>query len=53
MPAIIEPIGPPGPDAPRQPLWRRLGWFIGIAVAATTATILVAYALKAPLALLR
>ena len=53
MPAIIEPVGPPEPGAPRAPLWRRLGWFVAIALAATTATILVAYGLKAPLALFR
>jgi type VI protein secretion system component VasF len=43
--AIIE--GPPGPDAPRRPLWRRLAWFVGIALAAAVVTALVAYGLKA------
>ena len=52
MPAIPEPQGPPDPDAPPQPLWRRLGWFVGIAVAASAATVLAAYVLKAPLSLL-
>ncbi len=45
MPAIIEP--PPGPDEAPAPLWKRLGWFIGIALASTLATAVVAYAMKA------
>jgi uncharacterized protein involved in exopolysaccharide biosynthesis len=45
MPAIIE--GPPGPDAPPEPLWRRLAWFVGIAVTASGATAIVAMALEA------
>jgi len=45
MPAIIE--GPPEPDAPGRPLWRRLAWFVGLALASSAATIFVAYALKA------
>ncbi|HEX7761247.1 MAG TPA: DUF2474 domain-containing protein [Caulobacteraceae bacterium] len=44
MPAIIE--GPPDPGAPLPPLWKRLAWFAGLAVAATLATGAVAYALK-------
>ncbi len=47
MRAIIEPEGPPGPDAPVAPLWRRLLWFAGIALGASAATAAVAYALKA------
>jgi hypothetical protein len=43
--AIIE--GPPEPGAPRSPLWRRLAWFVGLALAATLVTALVAYGLKA------
>lgn len=31
------------------PLWRRLVWFVGIAVASSLATVAVAYALKAML----
>ena len=42
---IIEP--PPEPDAPLAPLWRRVAWFAGIAVAASLATAAVAYLLKA------
>ena len=34
MPAIIEPQGPPEPGAPAPALWRRLAWFVGLAVAA-------------------
>jgi len=45
MPAIIE--GPPGPHAAPRPLWRRLAWFVGIAVAAGLATALAATALEA------
>ena len=32
MAAIIEPVGPPGPDEPQGPLWRRLAWFAGLAL---------------------
>ena len=45
MPAIIE--GPPEPGSPPAPLWRRLAWFVGLAVAAALATAVVAYAMKA------
>jgi hypothetical protein len=45
MPAIIEP--PPEADAPLPPLWKRLAWFVGLAVAGTLTTACVAYALKA------
>lgn len=47
MPVIIEP--PPEPGAPSSPLWKRLAWFAGIAVASTTAVAIVAYAMKAVL----
>ena len=42
---IIE--GPPEPGAPAPPLWKRLAWFVVIAVAATGLTALVAYVMKA------
>jgi hypothetical protein len=45
MPAIIEP--PPEPGEPQGPLWKRLAWFFGLAIAATLATAAVAYGLKA------
>ncbi|MEO8115152.1 MAG: hypothetical protein ABI655_12265 [Phenylobacterium sp.] len=45
MRAIIE--RPPDPDAPLAPLWRRLAWFLGLAVAAALATAGFAYLLKA------
>lgn len=45
MPAIIEP--PPEPGAPLAPLWKRLAWFFGLAVAASAATATVAYGLRA------
>ena len=47
MAGIIEPQGPPEPGAPAGPLWRRLGWFIGLAAGAAAATAAIAYALKA------
>jgi hypothetical protein len=45
MRAIIEP--PPEPGAPLAPLWKRLGWFFGLAAAAAFGTAAVAYALRA------
>ena len=33
--------------APRPPLWKRLAWFIGLAVSASAVTAVVAYAMKA------
>ena len=44
MPAIIE--GPPEAEDGR-PLWRKLAWFAGLAVAGAAATAAVAYALRA------
>ena len=44
MPVIIEP---PEAGAPARPLWKRLAWFFGLAVAAACATAGVAYALRA------
>jgi hypothetical protein len=45
MRAIIEP--PPEPGAPLGPLWKRLAWFVGLALGAMLATAAVAYLLKA------
>ena len=45
MPAIIE--GPPEPNAPAAPLWKRLAWFVAIAAASVVATAAIAYGLKA------
>ena len=45
MPAIIE--GPPEPGAPASPLWRRLAWFVAIALASLAVTAGAAYGLKA------
>jgi hypothetical protein len=44
MRLIIEP---PEPSAPLAPLWRRLSWFVGLAIAAALASAVVAYTLKA------
>jgi len=45
MRPIIEP--PPEPETPLGPLWKRLGWFFGLAVSAALATASVAYGLRA------
>jgi hypothetical protein len=46
MRAIIE--GPPAPGAAgAPPLWKRLAWFMGIALASAGATALVAWILHA------
>ena len=45
MPAIIE--GPPAPGASPRPLWKRLAWFVGIALCGSLATGLVALGLEA------
>jgi hypothetical protein len=45
MRAIIE--RPPEPGAPLAPLWKRLSWFFGLALAAMLSTAAVAYALRA------
>lgn len=45
MPAIIDP--PPEDGDPQPSLRRRIGWFVGIAVASMAATGLVAYGLRA------
>ena len=45
MRAIIE--RPPGEGDSVAPLWKRLAWFVGLAVAGSAATAAVAYLLKA------
>ena len=40
------PIGPPEQDDARQPLWRRLLWFVGLATVSVTVVSVVAYALR-------
>lgn len=46
-PVIIRPVPPPGPGEDSGPLWRRLAWFFGLALAASGLTAIVAYALRA------
>jgi hypothetical protein len=45
MRVIIEP--PPAADAPLSPLWKRLGWFFGLAIGGALGVASVAYLLKA------
>jgi hypothetical protein len=45
MRAIIEP--PPEPGEPLPPIWKRLAWFVGLAVAGAASVAGVAYLLKA------
>lgn len=42
--AIIE--GPPSQDDPKQPLGKRLGWFVAIWIGSLAAVAAVAYALR-------
>lgn len=44
---IIEPVPPPEPGEASGPLWKRLVWFAGLAVAASGVTAAVAYTLRA------
>ena len=44
MRAIIEP--PPEPGAALPPLWKRLAWFVGLAVMGAGVTAAVAYTLR-------
>lgn len=45
MKVTIEP--PPSDGEPLAPLHRRLGWFVGLALASAAVTAVVAYALRA------
>ena len=45
MPTSIK--GPPEPGAPEPPLWSKLAWFVGLAVASGAAVAAAAYAMKA------
>lgn len=47
MRPIIEPERPPKPGQATGPLWKRLLWFAGLAVAGATVTATAAYALRA------
>ncbi len=44
MRAIIEP--PPEPGAAAPPLWKRLAWFVGLALGGAAATAAIAYAMR-------
>lgn len=45
---MLEPVGP-GEDDDKQPLAKRLGWFVGISLASMLVVAAVAYALRAVL----
>lgn len=44
---IIEPVPPPEPGQPAAPLWKRLAWFAGLALAGLIVVGAVAYGLRA------
>lgn len=44
---IIDPVPPPEPGETSGPLWKRLAWFAGLALAASIVTAGVAYVLRA------
>jgi hypothetical protein len=48
MAPIIEP---PDPAADAGPLWKRLAWFFGLALAGSASVAVVAYAMRALLRL--
>ncbi|RZJ01578.1 MAG: DUF2474 domain-containing protein [Brevundimonas sp.] len=43
----MEPVPPPEPGEAEGPLWKKLAWFVGLALAASGATAVIAYALRA------
>lgn len=47
MPLTIEPVGPPGEDEPPRPVWVKLGWFFGLALASAALVAALAYLLRA------
>lgn len=47
MRPTIEPERPPEPGEAAGPLWKRLLWFAGLAVAGTAVTAAAAYAMRA------
>lgn len=47
MRLTIEPEGPPGAGEPPRPLWLKLAWFAGLAIASATVVAAVAYLLRA------
>jgi hypothetical protein len=47
MRAIIEPEPPPEPGQAAGPVWKRLLWFAGLAVASAAMTATAAYAMRA------
>jgi hypothetical protein len=49
MRGIIEPVGPPPKGAIPLPLWRRLLWFGGVALASALSVAAVVYGLRAAL----
>ncbi len=47
MAIMLEPVGPD--EEEHLPFWKRLAWFVGIAVASMLSVAAVAYALRAVL----
>lgn len=43
---IFDPVGPPEPGEPEQPLTDRLAWFVGLWLAGLVVIAIVAYGLR-------
>lgn len=47
MAIMVEPVGPPDPGEELGPIWKRLAWFAGIALASVAGVAAMAYLLRA------